>query len=77
MDNPRSTLSSGGGISDFYEHFFSYISRKRRRGVVLLSAMSACKTSNNTLVEGGDMEIVCLRQDLFLNIANEKLKFLQ
>ena len=61
-------------MSDFYEHFFSYISRQRRRGHVLKSALSAYTTENNTLVDGGDIEIDCLRQDFSLNIAYENLK---
>ena len=29
-------------------------------------------TGNNTLVQGGDIEVVCLRQDFSLNIAHEE-----
>ena len=61
-------------MSDFYEHFFSYISRQTRRGHVLKRDKSVNTTANNTLVEGGDIEIDCLRQDFSLNIAYWKLK---
>ena len=34
-------------------------------------------TGNNTLVEGGEAKVVCLRQVSSLNIAHEKVKFRQ
>ena len=37
--------------------------------------MSACTSGNITLVEGCDIEIVCLPQNVSLNIQHEKLKF--
>ena len=75
MDSRGCTLSNGRGIIEFKEHFFSYISRQRRRGYVPWTSVSACTTGNITLVEGCDIEIVCLPQNFSLNIAQEKLKF--
>ena len=46
MDSPRSTLSNGGGMSDFQEHFFSYISGIGDEVSVLQCALSFCKKGN-------------------------------